>query len=70
MIDGMVARLEARLAAAPQDADGWIMLMRSRKQLGQADLARKALSDGLAALRSDAAARGRLNEAARGLGVK
>lgn len=70
MIDGMVARLEARLAASPKDADGWIMLMRSRKQLGQDDLARKALADGLAAFPGDAATRARLSDAARELGVR
>lgn len=70
MIDGMVARLEARLAASPKDADGWIMLMRSRKQLGQDDLARKALSDGMAAFAGDAATQGRLNAAARELDVR
>lgn len=69
MIDGMVTKLEARLATTPQDVDGWIMLVRSRKQLGQDDLAHKALADGLTALRGDDAARGRLKSAASGLGV-
>lgn len=34
MIDGMVARLENRLADSPDDFDGWMMLGRSRSVLG------------------------------------
>ncbi|WP_395390976.1 tetratricopeptide repeat protein [Novosphingobium sp. BL-8A] len=49
MADGMVAKLEARLAADPSNVDGWIMLMRSRMTLGEADKARKALTDAIAA---------------------
>jgi cytochrome c-type biogenesis protein CcmH len=36
MIDGMVARLDARLAANPRDVEGWSRLMRARMVLGQA----------------------------------
>lgn len=49
MAEGMVSRLEARLAGQPQDAQGWIMLMRSRMTLGQPDKARQALKDAVAA---------------------
>ena len=70
MIDGMVARLEARLAASPRDADGWIMLMRSRKRLGQDDQARTALQHGLEAFSGDAPTQDRLRQAARDLDVR
>lgn len=69
MIGGMVGRLEARLAASPRDVDGWIMLMRSRKTLGQNDLARTARDKALGIFSDDAAARARLTAAARDLGV-
>ncbi len=69
MIRGMVDRLAARLAKQPGDADGWIMLMRSRMQLGEAAAAALALRDGLAALRNDGAASRKLREAAATLGI-
>ncbi|MFA7264155.1 MAG: tetratricopeptide repeat protein [Caulobacter sp.] len=69
MIGGMVGRLEARLAASPRDVDGWIMLMRSRKTLGQDDLARAARDKALGVFSDDAAAKARLTAAARDLGV-
>lgn len=43
MADEMVSRLEGRLRADPNNVDGWVMLMRSRKSLGQDDLAKAAL---------------------------
>ena len=70
MIEGMIGKLEARLAASPRDADGWIMLIRSRKQMGEDDKARSALTHGLAAFADDAAARGRISDAARTYGVQ
>ncbi len=69
MIEGMIGKLEARLATSPRDVDGWIMLIRSRKQMGQDDKARAALTHGLAAFADDAAARGRISDAARTYGV-
>lgn len=45
MVDGMVARLDARLKANPTDIDGWKRLIRARRVLGQTDLAQKALAD-------------------------
>lgn len=45
MVDGMVARLDARLKASPDDLDGWKRLIRARRVLGQTDLAEKALAD-------------------------
>lgn len=69
MIGGMVGRLETRLAASPRDVDGWIMLMRSRKTLGQDDLARAARDKALRVFSDDSAAKARLTAAARDLGV-
>jgi cytochrome c-type biogenesis protein CcmH len=67
MAEGMVARLEAKLAADPANVDGWIMLMRSRMTLGQPDRARRALAD---ATRANPAAAVQLREAAEALGIR
>ncbi|MBW8753884.1 MAG: tetratricopeptide repeat protein [Sphingomonadales bacterium] len=67
MAEGMVARLEARLKGQPRDADGWIMLMRSRVTLGQSDKASQALKDAVAANPDKA---GILRDQAAMLGVK
>ena len=69
MIRGMVDGLEAKLAANPGNADGWIMLMRSRMQLGEPGKAAKALEAGLAAFRNDLAGTRKLREAAGAVGV-
>lgn len=49
MIEGMVTQLEARLENEPGDLNGWVMLMRSRANLGEADKARAALERAIAA---------------------
>lgn len=49
MAEGMVAKLEARLDCDPSNVDGWVMLMRSRKTLGQDAAASKALTAAIAA---------------------
>ena len=67
MAEGMVARLEARLKGQPKDADGWLMLIRSRVTLGQSDKAGQALKDALAANPDKAAM---LRDQAAMLGVK
>lgn len=69
MVRGMVDGLEAKLKANPDNAQGWIMLMRSRMQLGETGKAAKALQDGLQAFRNDGAASRQLREAAATLGV-
>lgn len=69
MIRGMVDGLEAKLTANPGNADGWIMLMRSRMQLGEPAKAAKALDGALAAFRNDLAATRKLREAASAIGV-
>ncbi len=67
MAEGMVARLESKLAADPSNLDGWVMLMRSRMTLGQPDRARKALADAIAA---NPASAERLRAEAEVLGVR
>jgi cytochrome c-type biogenesis protein CcmH len=42
MIDGMVKQLEAKLAANPDDVDGWVRLARSFRVLGQPEKAVEA----------------------------
>lgn len=69
MVRGMVDGLEAKLKANPANAQGWIMLMRSRMQLGEPRKAQLALSQALAAFRNDGATSRQLREAAATLGV-
>jgi cytochrome c-type biogenesis protein CcmH len=67
MAEGMVARLAARLESAPQDPDGWVMLMRSYQTLGRESDARAALARGVAA---NPAQRAELERAAATLGIR
>jgi len=69
MIANMVDGLDKRLQANPKDANGWIMLIRSRMQLGQTAQAKQALDRGLAAFKNDGAEAKRIREAAAALGV-
>jgi cytochrome c-type biogenesis protein CcmH len=49
MAEGMVASLAAKMKANPTNVDGWIMLMRSYRQLGREADAKAALASALAA---------------------
>ncbi|MFY7837492.1 MAG: TPR domain-containing protein [Novosphingobium sp.] len=69
MIRGMVDGLEAKLDANPANVDGWIMLLRSRIQLGEPKKAAESLQKGLNALRNDSAGTRKLREAASSLGI-
>lgn len=69
MIQSMVDGLEAKLKADPKQLDRWIMLMRSRAQLGESAKAARALADARTAFAGDAAALNQLNDAAELLGV-
>ncbi|MEZ5709593.1 MAG: tetratricopeptide repeat protein [Blastomonas sp.] len=69
MIQNMVDGLAARLKKDPNDADGWIMLMRSRMQLGETAKAQQALADASSTFRNNAAQLRRIREAATALGV-
>ena len=66
MAEAMVGKLEARLATDPHNADGWIMLMRSRINLDQRDRAQAALARALQVDATDAA---RIREGAGQLGL-
>ena len=72
MVEGMVATLAAKLAAAPNDADGWARLIRSYMVLNRPEDARAALASAIAAFPGDAAKRAGIEAAAKaaGLGVE
>ncbi len=67
MAEGMVAKLEGKLASDPGNVDGWIMLMRSRKTLGQDSAASQALASAIAA---NPTRKAELEQAASQLGVR
>ncbi|MDM8009609.1 MAG: tetratricopeptide repeat protein [Parasphingorhabdus sp.] len=69
MIANMVEGLDKKLQANPDNANGWITLMRSRMQLGQTAQAKQALARGLAAFKNDGAEAKRIREAATALGL-
>lgn len=69
MVAQMVDGLAARLKREPGDTDGWIMLLRSRMQLGETGKAQTALRDATTALKNKAADQRRVREAASALGV-
>ena len=70
MIEGMVARLAARLQADGKDPAGWVQLMRSYSVLGRKDDAAKALTDARQALGADAGALEQVNKAAAEMGIE
>jgi cytochrome c-type biogenesis protein CcmH len=49
MAEGMVASLAAKMKANPGNVDGWLMLMRSYRQLGRDGQAKAALASAVAA---------------------
>ncbi|MEO1044360.1 MAG: tetratricopeptide repeat protein [Pseudomonadota bacterium] len=69
MIRNMVDGLAEKLKANPDNVDGWIMLMRSRIQLGESGKAAKALQDASTAFRNDADKLRKVREAAAALSV-
>jgi cytochrome c-type biogenesis protein CcmH len=69
MIQGMVDGLEAKLKANPANTNGWIMLIRSRMQLGESAKASAALASARKALATNASALAQINQAAVELGV-
>ena len=69
MIRGMVDGLASRLERSPDDADGWIRLLRARIVLGERDLANRALARSLEVFAGDPAERDRIAASARQLGL-
>jgi len=69
MVAGMLASLEGKLAANPKNADGWIMLMRSRTSLGEGGKAAAAYQSAMKVFAGDAGQKQRLTAAAKELGV-
>ncbi|MXO73530.1 tetratricopeptide repeat protein [Alteraurantiacibacter buctensis] len=67
MAEAMVARLATRLESNPQNVDGWIMLMRSYRQLGRDEQARSAYAR---ALQANPGAAEQLRAAAETLGLQ
>ncbi len=70
MIRDMVEGLDARLSKDPNDARGWIMLMRSRVTLGQTAKAQKAYADAQRAFRNNGTELKQIKEAAAALGIE
>jgi cytochrome c-type biogenesis protein CcmH len=70
MIIGMVEGLAQRLKDNPNDADGWIKLMKSRTVLNQPALAKSALKDALKAFSNDPTVQAKLKQAAKELDLE
>jgi cytochrome c-type biogenesis protein CcmH len=70
MIETMVASLDARLRAEPDDGEGWLRLVQSYVVLGRDDEAREAVQRGVAALGADSEAGMALSALARQLGLQ
>jgi cytochrome c-type biogenesis protein CcmH len=69
MIQGMVAKLAARLQANPQDRPGWEQLIRARMVLNQPDAAAQAYRQARQAFAAAPAEQAALRQTAAGLGV-
>lgn len=69
MVTSMVDRLAGRLEAAPKDADGWIMLMRSRMVMKDAAKARAALERAQTVFAGEPETQQRIRQAAEAMGV-
>ena len=66
MIAGMVAGLEAKLQQNPKNLDGWVMLIRSRVNLGEPAKAKAALD---AAIKANPGEAAELKRQAAALGI-
>jgi cytochrome c-type biogenesis protein CcmH len=66
MAEGMVAQLEERLKSEPKNPDGWVMLMRSRMNLGEPAKAKAALD---AAIKANPGEAAELRRQAQALGI-
>jgi cytochrome c-type biogenesis protein CcmH len=69
MVASMVDRLASRLEASPKDADGWIMLIRSRLVMKDTDKASAALEKAKTVFADDPETQKRILQAAQAMGV-
>jgi cytochrome c-type biogenesis protein CcmH len=69
MIEQMVSGLDAKLRQNPNDAEGWMRLVRSYAMLGRTDQARDALARGIKAVGGDSEDGKRLAALAASLGL-
>jgi cytochrome c-type biogenesis protein CcmH len=69
MVAGMVDRLANRLEASPRDADGWIMLIRSRMAMNDGDKARAALEKAKSVFADEPETQQRIVKAAEAMGI-
>ena len=70
MIEGMVAKLDARLAETPNDPQGWQQLIRSYAMLQKSDKARDALQRARTALEANSEALAHIKTLANELGLE
>jgi cytochrome c-type biogenesis protein CcmH len=68
-VEGMIAKLAARLDANPRDRDGWVMMIRSLKVKGDPEGAAAALKQATEIFADDPATNAEITELARSLGV-
>ncbi len=69
MVAAMVDRLAGRLEASPKDPDGWIMLMRSRMVMNDAENARAAFEKAKTVFADEPETQKRIMQAAQAMGV-
>ncbi|WP_088346146.1 MULTISPECIES: c-type cytochrome biogenesis protein CcmI [Rhodomicrobium] len=69
MVSGMVDRLAGRLETSPKDPDGWIMLIRSRMAMKDAEKARAALEKAKTVFADEPETQQRIVQAAQAMGV-
>jgi cytochrome c-type biogenesis protein CcmH len=69
MIKSMVERLATKMAANPNDLDGWMRLMRAYKVLNEPEKAKDAMTAALAAFTADPSGTEKLKAAATELGI-
>jgi cytochrome c-type biogenesis protein CcmH len=68
-VEGMIAKLAAKLDANPRDRDGWAMMIRSLKVKGDDDGAAAALKQATEIFADDPATAAEITDLARSLGV-
>jgi cytochrome c-type biogenesis protein CcmH len=69
MVTDMVERLANRLATSPKDPDGWIMLIRSRMAMKDAEKARAALEKAKTVFADEPETQQRIVQAAQAMGI-